>query len=114
METDFASTPASRSVLFNSDGERPRRFVLAVIVQSYHPPLEGGSTICEANFGEGQAPSHDPSPKNSALRLNFSTLPQGEGRVSTSRIRRGSCRVRRKRPRANRCRWSACRAWTCP
>jgi hypothetical protein len=33
-------------------------------------------------FGEGSCDERkwpNPSPKNSALRLNFSTLPQGEG-----------------------------------
>jgi release factor glutamine methyltransferase len=60
-----------------------------------HPPLEGGSKFAkpaeggsEANFGEGSCPDaarFDPSPKNSSHALsrysNFSTLPQGEGKI---------------------------------
>ena len=52
-----------------------------------NPPLEGGSKFAsarEANFGEGYWHIQHPSPRNSSLRSNFSTLPQGEGELKGS------------------------------
>jgi error-prone DNA polymerase len=49
-----------------------------------HPPLEGESKFASAakqTSGRGDVGADYPSPKNSALRLNFSTLPQGEGEL---------------------------------
>ena len=53
-----------------------------------HPPLEGGSKSSLSDSerrisGRGKSLSSViyPSPKNSSLRENFSTLPQGEGRI---------------------------------
>ncbi len=51
-----------------------------------HPPLEGGSKSSLSRSekrisgrGETAVSEVSPSPKNSSLRENFSTLPQGEG-----------------------------------
>jgi NADH-quinone oxidoreductase subunit M len=46
-----------------------------------HPPLEGGSKFAQQISGRGHylTIAADPSPKNSSLRSNFSTLSQGEG-----------------------------------
>ena len=44
-----------------------------------NPPLEGGSKFAQQISGRGQSPALDPSPKNPS---DFSTLPQGEGRVA--------------------------------
>ncbi|SRR5665213_375551 len=58
------------------------------LVARSNPPLEGGSkrdAIRNDSVRTGGAnvpPSHAPSPKNSSLRSNFSTIPQGEGRKS--------------------------------
>ncbi|MBS0273053.1 MAG: uracil-DNA glycosylase [Proteobacteria bacterium] len=47
-----------------------------------NPSPEGGSKFAQQISGRGQAATSGnyPSPKNSSLRSNFSTLPQGEGR----------------------------------
>jgi release factor glutamine methyltransferase len=47
---------------------------------SCNPPLGGGSKR-EAHRGGVNYSNTDPSPKNSSLRLNFPTLPQGEDGV---------------------------------
>jgi DNA polymerase-3 subunit gamma/tau len=56
---------------------------------SSNPPLEGGSKFGASQIsGRGSTPTtkHNPSPKNPALRSDFSTLPQGEGMATAVKL----------------------------